>query len=428
MNYPLWDVPLIGGGLVIALIAIPHIFVSHFAIGGGIFLAFTERKANRENNTYLKDFVRKNTLFFVLLTLVFGAVTGVGIWYSIQLVHPPATSLLIHNFVFGWAIEWVFFLVEISAALIYYYSWDRVSPKVHNTIGWIYAIAAFMSLVIINGILTFMLTPGSWLTEGGFWTGFFNPTYFPSLVIRACVCLALAWLYMLYRASLEEPGKDRDGLVTYISKWLIPALVGLPVFGAWFILEMPQLAREMTQGAAAAVTLFTAVAVMLSVVIFLFAYFAGYRNPGSVTPQWALLLMLLGFGATGATEWVREAVRKPYIIYNHMYSNAIRVSDVDEISRRGVLESAMWVTTKDVSNTMEAGENIFRLECAACHTMEGYNGISLLIRNWDQAYLATQLLHLDKLKGFMPPFVGTDAEREALATWLASRTQEGGAE
>jgi mono/diheme cytochrome c family protein len=31
-----------------------------------------------------------------------------------------------------------------------------------------------------------------------------------------------------------------------------------------------------------------------------------------------------------------------------------------------------------------------------------------------------QLLHLNELKGFMPPFVGTDAERRALARWLQS--------
>lgn len=121
--------PLIGGGLVIAFMAIPHVFVSHFAIGGGIFLAWTERVALRNGNSRLLEFVEKNTLFFVLITLVFGAATGVGIWFSIGLVHPPGTSILIHNFVFAWAIEWVFFVIEIAAALIYYYTWRRVLAR-----------------------------------------------------------------------------------------------------------------------------------------------------------------------------------------------------------------------------------------------------------------------------------------------------------
>jgi len=37
MNYPVWDVPVIGSGWVIGAIAIFHILVSHFAIGGGIY-------------------------------------------------------------------------------------------------------------------------------------------------------------------------------------------------------------------------------------------------------------------------------------------------------------------------------------------------------------------------------------------------------
>ena len=442
MNYPLWEVPLLGGGLIIAIIAIPHIFVSHFAIGGGIFLAWTERRAIKTGDSYMLDFVRKNTLFFVLITLVFGAVTGVGIWYSIALVHPPATSALIHNFVFGWAIEWVFFVLEISAALIYYYSWGRVAPKVHNAIGWVYAISAWLSLVIINGILTFMLTPGDWLAEGGFWTGFFNPTYFPSVIIRTCVCLALAWLYMLFMASREEPSEERDRLVKYISKWLLPALIGLPIFGGWFIFEMPQLAREMTQGAAAAVTMFTALSVLLTGILIVFAYFAGYRNPRSVTPQWAILLMVLGLAVTGSTEWVREAVRKPYVIYGYMYSNGIHppngiqpesgltgpqalAQEVERLRSTGVLSQARWTTTREITpeNELQAGRDVFRIQCENCHTIEGYNGVRLLVKGWDEAYMANQIRYLDKLKGFMPPFAGNDAERMALARWLVTLNQ-----
>jgi len=82
MNYPLWEVPFFGGGMVIAGIAIAHVFVSHFAVGGGLFLAVTERKAKRESNPELMVYLRGHARFFVLLTLVFGAITGVGIWFA----------------------------------------------------------------------------------------------------------------------------------------------------------------------------------------------------------------------------------------------------------------------------------------------------------------------------------------------------------
>ena len=68
-----------------------------------------------------------------------------------------------------WAIEWTFFATEIAAALVYYYGWDRLVAGDAPRVGWIYACSAWMSLVVINGILTFMLTPGAWPVTGDIW-------------------------------------------------------------------------------------------------------------------------------------------------------------------------------------------------------------------------------------------------------------------
>ena len=45
MNYPVWYLPEIGGGLLIAIIAVLHVFVSHFAVGGGLYLIYAEKRA-----------------------------------------------------------------------------------------------------------------------------------------------------------------------------------------------------------------------------------------------------------------------------------------------------------------------------------------------------------------------------------------------
>ena len=92
--------------------------------------------------------------FLVLLVGVIAV-----IWFAIGLTHPEATSTLIHNFVFGWAMEWVFFLVELTTAAVYYYTWNRIDDELHLTVGWVYAGASAATLIIINGILAFMLTP-----------------------------------------------------------------------------------------------------------------------------------------------------------------------------------------------------------------------------------------------------------------------------
>jgi len=102
MNYPLWRVP--APGLLIAVVGVVHVFVSHFAVGGGLLLVLAELKARAAADAALLGFVRALSRGFVLLTLVLGALTGVGIWFTIGLVQPQATSALVQTFLWAWAI------------------------------------------------------------------------------------------------------------------------------------------------------------------------------------------------------------------------------------------------------------------------------------------------------------------------------------
>ena len=246
MNYPVWQL-VVPGGVLIAFVAVVHVFVSHFAVGGGIFLVLTERKAYRENDMALLEYVRDHAKFFALLTLVFGAVTGVGIWFVIGLVSPEATSSLIHTFVWAWAIEWVFFFVEIAAALIYAYNWETLDRRTHLAIGWIYCVSAYMSLVVINGILTYMLTPGRWLQTKSFWDGFFNPTYLPSLVMRTVFALALAGVFGLLTATkLASPVREKT--IRWAGTWLLAGLVLTPMAGYWYFHYFPEFCPAISTG------------------------------------------------------------------------------------------------------------------------------------------------------------------------------------
>jgi mono/diheme cytochrome c family protein len=69
---------------------------------------------------------------------------------------------------------------------------------------------------------------------------------------------------------------------------------------------------------------------------------------------------------------------------------------------------------------MIAGREVINIACAHCHTVDGYNGVRLLVKGWSARFIDSQLQHLDQLKGFMPPFPGNPTERTALAKWLAS--------
>jgi len=139
MEYPCFEIRGFGGGLLIAVVAIVHVVIAHFAVGGGVFMAVAHTLAIRNNDALLLRYVRDHATFLILFAFVAGAVTGVGIWFTIGLVSPAATSRLIHNFVWGWAAEWCFFLIEIVAGYVYYYGFGRLPQRQHLACVWIWA-------------------------------------------------------------------------------------------------------------------------------------------------------------------------------------------------------------------------------------------------------------------------------------------------
>ena len=147
-----------------------------------------------------------------------------------------------------------------------------------------------------------------------------------------------------------------------------------------------------------------------------------YQHPRYFNLTFAFLIAVLALSTTGVTEWVREAVRKPYIVYGYMYANTLRVEDMSRVRQEGILKSAKFVHDHEVNpdERLVSGEDVFRVECASCHTVDGYNSMRFAVKGWSQPMIEYQLLHLNELKGFMPPFVGTEAERQALRDWLAS--------
>ncbi len=169
MHFPWWYVPQLTAPMLIAVISVVHILVSHYAVGGGLFLAVETTYAYRTGNRNYLAYLKRHAKFFVLLTIPFGAITGVGIWWTIGLASPLATRVLIRTFVFAWGTEYVFFVAEIVSAFAFYYFWGRLPAKVHTIVVWIYGLSAWASLVIIAAITAFMLDPGTWPSDHDFW-------------------------------------------------------------------------------------------------------------------------------------------------------------------------------------------------------------------------------------------------------------------
>jgi cytochrome bd-type quinol oxidase subunit 1 len=438
MNYPVWDVPLIGSVWIVGAIAIFHVMISHFAVGGGFYLAFAERKARREGREDWLEVIRMHSKFFLILTGVFGAVSGVGIWFAIGLASPESTSALIHNFVFGWAMEWCFFIVEIATAIAYYYTWDRIDPKTHMRLGWLYAGTSWCTLVIINGILTFMLTPGpGWLAVAGtgheasrFWTAFFNPTYWPSLALRTLICAALAGVWALITATridrFTQPALKAE-VIRWSTRWLVPSFLLVPFALLWYLSAVPDTSRKLMElgvntigsGMFTQVTRAALVTTMASASILAVVYFLAWKNPLDFGAGHAAAVLFLALAATGATEHAREMIRKPYTVGQYMYSNGVRRSQIAGYNNAGYTTSSPWT-----HGEMDQGELMFRGQCMNCHTVDGYRSLRRLLHGRDRKSIANLVATLHEptdaspYTRYMPPLVGTKEEVDALVGYL----------
>ncbi|MDD5309037.1 MAG: cytochrome ubiquinol oxidase subunit I [Deltaproteobacteria bacterium] len=430
MNYPVWNVDILGGGLIVAIIAIVHMLVSHVAVGGGALLAVAEVWSDGQpDGARIRTWLRRFATWFLVFTTVFGAITGVGIWFAIQLASPEATSLLIHQFVFAWAAEWVMFLGELTVLYLYFYGWDVNSRAMQRFLAVAYFVIAWLSLFIINGILSFMMTPGGWTLENrDIFRAFFNPGFFPLLLLRTVVMFLLAGLFGMLVATRVAADDDlKEKLIRFCAKWVIPAAVAAPLLAFWYWTTLPGSAVALALGGVTGVaggrlevvTRYGLLAGLAGALI-LVGTFAMALRPRAANTAPALALLLVAQLAIMGGEFFREMARKPYVIHGVLYSNQLWKEPGKAPARLDApyLDAARWAPRLPAQSPAR-GEWIYRLQCASCHTIDGYRGLMKRTVAWTPAFGVRWLSTMDTLK-VMPPFEGTAQDREALAAWVIS--------
>jgi hypothetical protein len=287
-----------------------------------------------------------------------------------------------------------------------------------------------------------MLTPGdTWIGVAGtgheaskFWNAFFNPTYWPSLLLRSCVCASLAGIWALITASRIDGDKHpalKTSNVQWSVKWLMPSFVAMPFLMIWYYAMVPASQRALltlgidtiNSGTFSTVTRMALIIIVTSATIIWVAYFLAYRNPKEFNLAHAMAVLLLALMATGAGEYSREMLRKPYVIGRWIYSNGVRVPYVNRINAQGYLVDSEWVWN-GATSSYSRGEAIFRGECGSCHTLQGYRPLAQLLVGRDRANIHNFIVMLHENKAdspyrkFMPPMVGTDQDVNDLADFL----------
>lgn len=434
MNFPVVEFPWFGNGTVIAVIATIHVIVSHgIAIGITTLMVSLEYNGIKTNNEKLINVAKRISKWVLIITTTIGAMTGVGIWLSTSVIQPDSIGSLLRIFFWAWFVEWIVFITEVVLLIIYFYTWDKwkgAKRVIHNRIGITLAIFGWITAMIITGILSAKLTPGKWTETMSFWNAFFNPTYIPSLAFRTfiAILLGVALISLPIKLFVKDKLLQRD-IFKVFSFWNAITLPGILISGIWYLMSVPKEAYDLIiWSTGMPENVFKALHI---IGLFIFVLFAFWM---AVKPQRVpILLTLAVFGSSmafiGEFEGVRESVRKPYIIYDYMYANGVLAKNEEIFREDGYLAHSTFSSIKEVdaSNTFDAGRQVYLGQCITCHTVEGWRTSRAFqdrLDGWDEEGLASYIAVLHESRPFMPPFVGTDEEREALAHYLIKVTNK----
>ncbi|MBL8852289.1 MAG: c-type cytochrome [Planctomycetaceae bacterium] len=409
-------------GMAIGGLGIVHVFLAQFGIGGGLLLCYFQWLAQTGREPLARQFIDGYFKFVVLVSFVLGAITGVGMWFMTIQVSARTIGAMVGEFHWVWAVEWLFFCLEIVAGYCFYRYGPRLDDRRRMTLLAIYSVASWFSLFWINGILSWQLTPGRFLETGVMWDGFFNPSFFPSVIFRTITSMAIAALasFLVVNILPEFDRAQRTVLIHRATHFLAPALI-MPVLGIWYFMVIPADSREWAMGGNVPMMMFFVLAIVCSTLISAYSLVGLLRYQLYINAATATLLLVLAVLATAFAEFVREGVRKPYSIRGYMFSNSLMPDDIRRFREVGCTHDDPY-PLRDADSypnpQVALGAHVYRNLCSVCHTPAASNGLTHLTEYWDETQLRLNIAMLQRTKPFMPPFAGTAAELEALVQWL----------
>jgi hypothetical protein len=436
--YPTFYVPYIGTAWIMGIIGVIHVLASHTSVGASFLFTILETKAYRDQQPQLMDFIKRFGLFLLVFSYIIGSITGPGIWYAITVTSPRGVSGLIHNFVWVWAAEWVFFTVEVIGVYALVYLIGKIDAKSHLKLTWSFALASWSTMLLIVGILSFMMWPGheSWYQTGSTNAAFYNLNFFAHLGVRTGSMFVMAAVVgLIVAAGIKDLRLKREVIRLITPVGLLGGFFATMMF-IYYLQTVPENARIMLRS-----HLLPQYATgMIVVAVATTAYLALVWLKPQYVRTWIAVPAFLFIAIVGVwpEERMRESMRKPFVAGQYIYGNQVIARDVpgkgitgevDLIADKGYLKLHPFIPDRlrniTNENKLEVGELLTKIACANCHALEpGAPLRSLpdkLFRATDKdliaAFIAGPLGH--GAVPYMPRVDLPDDEVDAIASYLA---------
>lgn len=379
--YPTWYEPTVGSGWVVALIATFHVLASHTSVGAALLFAYLSHKAYREDREDLLDFIKKYGLFLMVFTYVAGSITGPGIWYSTTVASPNGIGALIHSFVWKWATEWVFFVIEVVGVYMIVYLVGKVDKKTHMKISLIFGIASLATMVIIVGILSFMMLPGKeqWFNDGGYLNGFYGTNTFIQTGMRMAFMFTMtAVVGGIVVAGIKDAGFKKEMARKLGWLGILSTVIGAGMFQL-YLQSVPSQALLVMENRLPAYFEPSIMAVLAGTLTY---FVMTMIRPQTLVQGFAgAMSVIILVAGLWPEETARESMRKPWVAGQYVYSNQVIGRDVPgmdiksqlpTLEKNGLLKSHPFTPEHlrqvNAGNTIQAGEFIAMTYCSNCHS------------------------------------------------------------
>jgi cytochrome c553 len=382
--------------------------------------------------------MKKYGMFLLIFSYVIGSITGPGIWYTATAASPRGISALIHNFVWVWATEWVFFVYEVIGVFVLVYFIDKIDKKTHLKLTFSFALASVGTLALIIGIISFMMWPGtqSYYVTGSASDAFFGTNTFPHMFLRIGFMIMLSGVIgMVISSAMKktnlELSKELTKKMGYISM-----LGGFLVifFFMWYMGTLPENAHAVFNVTKAEVIQNR---IVITAIFSLYFLVAILKPQFVSTPLAGTMVLIILIGGIWPGEKLRESMRKPYVAGQYIYSNQIISRDVPGknikselpiIAEKGLLQVNPFVPENlkiiTEENKLQAGELLTKMSCSNCHSLENtgkYRPLKDRLVGMDKEGIKAILYAIGSGgMPYMPTLLLPEHEYDAIAEYIAS--------
>ncbi len=169
---------LIGARSLLWLVAQLHLFFAAFVLGAPIFIVVCEWLGRRRGDPRYER-LAKETMKVVAIAYSFTALSGAAFAFVLMGPYHEVATHLLDRMGPVFAIYGGLFFVETALMYLYWYSWEPLADRkgLHVSIGVALNVAGTATMVMINAVGSYMLTPPKNAAKASVWTLVNNDTF-----------------------------------------------------------------------------------------------------------------------------------------------------------------------------------------------------------------------------------------------------------